>query len=460
LRVGVAQLSATNPTSGLRQLAQNLAVESLARLDEDGRLQPGLAESWALGPDGKSLLVAIKSGVTFHDGSPLNPTTVAALLPDALRTTMGPVISDVDFVRVANENSIVIGFRHPSPFLLEALEVQIRKPGSAIVATGPYMIAPDSMTEFRANPNYYMGRPQIERVRIATYPAVRTAWAEMLRNRLDMLYEVGSDALDSLESSSNVSVFTFTRRYQYMLFLNTKTGALRPAAIRRALNSAVDRRKLVQDALNGHGLPSSSPIWPRYWALPENLPPVPFDPQGAASTLGNNTTRNQSSIQFTCLVAPDSIDERIALELKRQFQAVGIDMEVQAADRDAILEAERLGKYEAILGEGISGQTLLRPYQLWHSDGSVNPGTLGNPTVDAAFDRLRAAETEAAFRTAVVDLQKAFVDDPPAVFLAWSERARAVTKRFTVPSPERGRDILGTLRLWTPHNDERIANRN
>ena len=35
------------------------------------------------------------------------------------------------------------------------------------------------------------------------YPSVRAAWADMLRGDVDMLYEVGVDALDSLEPSTN-----------------------------------------------------------------------------------------------------------------------------------------------------------------------------------------------------------------------------------------------------------------
>src|SRR5262249_61050284 len=87
-----------------------------------------------------------------------------------------------------------------------------------------------------------------------------------LRNELDMLWEVGPDALSSLEHSANVAVFTFTRRYQYVLGLNPSSGPLRAATVRRALNMAIDRTRLVASALNGHGVPSSSPIWPRYWA--------------------------------------------------------------------------------------------------------------------------------------------------------------------------------------------------
>jgi hypothetical protein len=50
----------------------------------------------------------------------------------------------------------------------------------------------------------------------------------------------------------------------------------------------------------------------------------------------------------------------------------------------------------------------------------------------------------------VAALQRAIVDDPPAIFLAWSQRARAVSTRFHVPV-EPGRDILSTLRLWRPN---------
>jgi hypothetical protein len=42
------------------------------------------------------------------------------------------------------------------------------------------------------------------------------------------------------------------------------------------------------------------------------------------------------------------------------------------------------------------------------------------------------------------------MDDPPAIFLAWSVRARAISNRFVVPPPEAGRDVIGTLRLWKP----------
>jgi hypothetical protein len=118
------------------------------------------------------------------------------------------------------------------------------------------------------------------------------------------------------------------------------------------------------------------------------------------------------------------------------------------------------GQYEALLIELISGQSLLRPYIVWHSQGPFNYGNFGTSTSDAALDRVRHAQSDDDYRDAVAGLQQNFMDDPPAIFLAWSVRARAVSTRFVVPTVEAGRDVLSTIRLWKPATGDLRASRN
>ena len=42
-----------------------------------------------------------------------------------------------------------------------------------------------------------------------------------------MLYEVSSDALDSLTGSKAISVYTFTRPYQYVIAFNPRSSKLK-----------------------------------------------------------------------------------------------------------------------------------------------------------------------------------------------------------------------------------------
>ena len=451
LRIGWGQASSTNPLSGMRQVSQLQAVEGLVRTGEDGRMVPSMAESWTSAADGRSLTAKLRPNMQFHDGTPADADAVASLLPNALRAYMGPVYSEITSVRAIGKDAVAIAFRERSPFLSEWLEAPLQKANGA--ATGPFKLEPNSANELVANNSYYLGPPNIQRVHVESFPSIRTAWAELLRGQIDMLYEVGTDALPSLQSSNTVTVFTVNRKYQYVIALNPKVPALAPAAVRRALSLSVDRPALVSAALNGFGVASQGVIWPRHWAGQAGLPRFEFDPAAASAML-------KQHIHFRCLIPPDAMFERVALEVKRQLTAVGVEMDLEQVSFDELNQRGAKGEYDAMLIEALSGPTLFRPYVFWHSTGFLNWAHFGTATSDAALDRVRNSQSEAAYRDAVVGLQQAFMDDPPAIFLAWSQRARAVSKRFDVVTEE-GRDILGTLRLWKPTPDVRQpANRN
>jgi ABC-type transport system substrate-binding protein len=451
LHVGLGQVSATNPQSGLRQLSQLLSLEGLARTGEDGRMLPVMAESWTSGSDGRSLTVKLRPNVKFHDGTPANAAVVAAMLPDVLKTFLGPLVSMVDSVEAVGTDTVKITFRERTPFLVESLEAPVQNPNG--VSTGVFKTAPHTTTELVSNDDYYLGAPLVKRVHLEAFPSIRTAWAEMLRGRVDMLYEVGPEALASMQNSSTVALFTYTRRYQYVLVLNPKARVFAPARVRRALSMAVDRTEIVRNALNGYGVASSGPIWPNHWALKADAQKFGFDPAGATRALGG-------PLRFTCLMPPDSPFERIALEVKRQMAAVGVDIAPEAVSYDDLAKRAGSGQYEALLIEVISGQTLFRPYVIWHSKGSFNWGQFGTSTSDAALDRVRHAQSDDEYRAAVAGLQQNFMDDPPAIFLAWSVRARAISRRFVVPAVEPGRDVLSTIRLWKPATGDLRASRN
>jgi ABC-type transport system substrate-binding protein len=377
---------------------------------------------------------------------------VAKILQRVLPDVMGPAFEDVKAIEASGDADVDIALHHPSPFVLEALDIQLRSLGPVSSGTGPFEPGgPEAATELRADDQYYLGRPLIDRIVVSTYPSVRAAWAEMLRDHLDMLYDVGTDALDSLEHSNNVSLFTYVRHYQYALIFNTHGAALRPPDIRRALSQAVDRDAIVREGLTGHGIPSSGPIWPRHWALGPSVDKLTFDPAAAAGVL------SRRKLSFTVLVPPDY--ERLALVVKRQLQAVNVTMEVKELPPDAIYDAMARRDFDAVLFDIISGPSLFRPFRWWHS-GTTNPAGFSSQLVDGALDRIRHAASDDEYRAGVASFQAAMHDDPPAIFLAWPDRARAVSKRFIVPTGEPGRDMLSTLRLWRPPIGERRASRN
>jgi peptide/nickel transport system substrate-binding protein len=451
MSIGVGGLSIQAPTAGVRQVVANLSLEGLINLNEDGRPRPFLAESWKTASDGRTLTVRLRPRATFHDGTPVNASAVVPVLRSTLPRAMGSAYEDVADIRALDDSQIEFQLRQPSPLLLEALETMIQKPGGGGASVGPYVpIRSSDALELKAYPAYYQGRPSIDRIVVNPYPTVRAAWAELLRGGLDMLYEVNVDALDSLESSSAVAVLSFVRHYQYMILFGTRATFLKSRDVRRELNAAIDRAVLVRDGLNGHGLPSLGPVPPRHWALDSAAPKFGFAPTIAAGLAGRH-------LRFTCLVPADSVYERMALTVKRQLADAGVDMKVEELTQEQTIKAAATNDYEAMLVDAISGPSLFRSYRLWHSGGGSTARTISSALVDAALDRVGHAASDDEYRAGVSAFQQAMLDDPPAIFLAWGERARAVSRRFEVPLPEDGRDALATLRLWHPAAATQIA---
>jgi len=439
LRVGVGDL----PQGGRRQFNANFSIEGLVNLTDDGRPREWLAEGWSVSADGRTLVVRLRPKAVFHDGSPVTSRVVADILRVALPRALGPVFEDVDTIEPSSPTDVSLHLKRASPFVLESLETGVEKPASDGIGTGPFAPDKGNETGLHAFEAYYLGRPLIEQISVTPYPSVRAAWAELLRGNLDMLLDVSNDALDSLQGSSNVAVFSFVRHYQYTITFGGGAKGLELPQVRRELNAAIDRRGLIETALRGHGRPSTGPVPPEHWAFDSSAPRLHFD-----ATLAKKLAARH--LVFTCLVPADSEYERIALAVKQQLAMAGVDMRLQEVTQQEFSDAVREGHFEAALVDPISGPSLFRAYRQFYSTVAFAPKPRASAVVDAALDRIRHAASDDDYRAGVMAFQQAIVDDPPALFLAWGERARAVSRRFEVPAPEGGHDVLATLRLWRP----------
>lgn len=68
-----------------QMFAQALVYEPLVRYGKDGTVQPWLAESWSITPDGKEYTFALRKGVTFSDGTPFDAGAVKKNFDAVLR---------------------------------------------------------------------------------------------------------------------------------------------------------------------------------------------------------------------------------------------------------------------------------------------------------------------------------------------------------------------------------------
>ena len=466
-RIGVPEADVSAPDMGLPNVAGALRSEGLTSRGPDGRTIARLADSWTSSPDGLEWRIHLRPGVTFHDGSPFTANAVATSLKAAIanraRLALYPGLADVVSIEPYGDAEIIIRLTRRNTFLIEDLDYQITKQteGKTTVATGPFKIvssAPDEILMER-NATYHQGTPKISRVVIRPYPTLRTGWASLLRNEIDVLYDVSRDAAEFV-ASRDVALYSYQRHYVYVVALNNTRPHLKETAVRRALNAAIDREALIKGALKGQGLPATGPLFPQHWAYDATQKGFGYDAALAGAVLDaagmkliDRSDGRRSRFSFTCIIPEKWLTwERVALDVQKQLYDAGVDMQLQLLPADEFNKRIQAGDFDAVVLEMISGPGYSRPYAFWHWGGeptSVNMFGYRNSASDRWFDAIRGAANDAEFRVAAGELQRTLLDDPPAIFLAWSQRTRAVNRRFNVPV-EPGRDPVSTFWKWAP----------
>lgn len=464
LTIGVPLGVIAGTDLGLQNLANTLTNEGLTQLSGDGHAIPKLAESWAWENEGRRLRLLLRPGVTFHDGTPLTATLAAKLVTDAVRRPANQrlftALGDITSVRAEGERAVVFDLSRQSAFLPEDLELPLTL-GAEREGTGAYRVLKRESSEivlerFEA---YYGGVPNIERVDIKASGTMRAAWASLLRGEVDLVTDVPPDAVQFIQNDE-VEVISYSRRYQYLVAFNSRRAPFNSPVVRRALNYAIDRQRLVQTVLQTHGIASTSPIWPKHWAYDNSVTPYAYDSALARSLLESagmqpqqHEGRPDSRLRFNCMIPANfPVLERVGLEVQKQLYSIGVDMQFDVVSPEEFNLRVSKGDFEALLIDMVSGPSIGRAYNFWGSTRNVkgfNVFGYENPEAERLFTVLRTSYNEAAVRSATSNLQRVLLDDPPALFLAWNERSRAVRREFQV-IPEPDRDPLFTIWRWSP----------
>ena len=230
--------------------------QNLFGIDRDGAIVPVLAE--AVEADGDGWIVTLRPNRRFSDGAPVTAADVAAALGrtndrnPAARATGGAMT-----FTALDDLTLRIVPERPVPMMASLLAewpmVVYRQTPDGPAFTGPYQVdAFDGAGEITLSPNPHYDdavarRPDIRLLRFSDAQSLALA---LQAGELDLAFNLPVEALPRLRADGNLTVRSFPVAYQYMMWMNTRRPALNDAAVRRAIDLAIDRDMLI-DAVNG-----------------------------------------------------------------------------------------------------------------------------------------------------------------------------------------------------------------
>ncbi len=328
-----------------------MVVESLAAVDQDGKLQPALATTWQEAPDGMSWVFALRTGVRFSDGTPFDAAAVKANLdrimdPKSICPLCGALPKSVKSVDVVDPGHVRLSMSVPlaadvvvgllstvSYAILSPRAIQAGSPGyvqqEQPVGTGPYLLerrVKGEQVTLRRNDDYWGRRPIYDRQVFQVVPdaATREALVRSAQAQVTLLPPISD--LPSLHQDSTVKVLLAPSARAIFFAINTvdkQQPLLQNPQVRQALNFAINRDAIIKSTLFGAADAATSPLSPAVFGYCKVPNPYTYDPDLARSML----QKANASGMTVNLFAPTGRyiqDFQAAQNVANDLRAVGV----------------------------------------------------------------------------------------------------------------------------------------
>jgi peptide/nickel transport system substrate-binding protein len=429
---GGAEPDTLDPHLSGYQNTANLAVQfldSLIREDSNYQFHPNLAERWEINADATEYTFYLKSGVTFHDGTPFNADAVKVNFdrivdPATLSRMAINYLVGYEGTEVVDDLTARIRFANPSPSFLDGAARSLlgflspaalaelgpdigRKP----VGTGFFKFTEwesNSHISFVRNDAYQWGSPAFKHPGPAYLDALRV---EILADPATALaaFDAGEAQMTSLPAT-DVPNYSDNPEYQILrrvyagfprsVFMNVEKAPTDDIRVRQACIYAVNRQAIIDISFAGlvnaaHGPLASTT--PGYDPAVEAL--YPFDPEKAKSLLEEagwtgDGIREKDGQQLTMILIINQGWESTLVPLQAMLKDVGIDVQIQTLSSAARVEANARGDGNlAPLGADSSDPRILET--TFHSR-SIEAGWAWSRYRNADFDALlESAASEA-----------------------------------------------------------------
>lgn len=244
---------ASRPEAAAKEKLVPLLFEPLVRLDEGGRPQGVLAVSWQHDPEGKQWRFQLRTGVKFHDGSPLTVEAAAA----ALR------LSADSWKIFAVREELLIESNVPMPDLLFELalpsrSVFLRASDGTLSGTGPFQLAkwePGRQAVFAANELHWAGRPFLDALSIEMGRPLTEQLMDLELGKADFV-EIWPNEIRRVPKEARL---WFTQPNTLIaLAFERGPSALENARIREALALTIDRAAILNWLMQKQGEAAAS----------------------------------------------------------------------------------------------------------------------------------------------------------------------------------------------------------
>ena len=443
------------------------------RFDSGWNPQPYLAETWVFQDDGRSVLLKLVPGATFHDGKPITSEDVAfSIMTIKANHPFQSMFAPVERVDTPTPQIAIIRLSAPHPAILLALsppfcpiipkhiygdgqDPKTHPRNQVPVGSGPFKVVSFNPREAIVLERYagffIKDRPKFDKLIFRIIPDTAAQAIALERGEVDLL--PGSVTLAQFSQLSKSKDVVVSRKGGEAigplgwLAFNLKRKPFDDVRVRQAIAYAIDKDFFTKQLHQGSTKPGTGPIAPGSPFYTDKVEPYKLDLKKSAALLdaaGLKPDASGKRLAMAIDYLPNSPDnsQTLAEYLRAQLKKVGIEVAVRTSP-DFPTWARRVSTYDfdaTMDGAFNYGDPVIGVHRTYLSS-NIKPGVIWSNTqnyVSPKVDELLAAATIERDvdkrKKLYADFQRQVVSDVPVVFThVWAQGFAARKDLVDVP---------------------------
>ena len=348
---------------------------------EDLSPAPGIAESWDVSEDKKTVTFHLNPDATWSDGKPVTSADVKY----SLETLGGEGVlftgytDNVTSIRTPDDETVVIETRRPDARIVGGLFIYILpehiwgkvpvdqltgsyQPDIPMVGSGPFVVTefdPNRFLRMEKNPHWQGEEPAYDEIQFVRYGTQDAAERALQLGEVDLVPEVSAANFARLAEEGNIETLqSVSPAYTELAFnmcspKDCPDAQLNPAiqdrAVRQAVAYAVDRERINEIGAQGTSFPANGILpafYKSFYEVPED--DYSFDPEMARQILDEAgwvengdgpRTKGDEELSFDLYVRSESqYNIQAAKLIAEQAADVGIEFNVQVVSTDKLYD--------------------------------------------------------------------------------------------------------------------------
>ena len=358
------------------------------------RIIPTLAESWEISADGLTYTFTLRQGVKFHEtpwfkpSRELNADDVLwsfqrqrdkehdwhELAPRGFPYFEAMGFAElIDEIEALDDHRVRFTLKHPeAPFLADLAMgftsiysaeyaeqlLDAETPGklnSHPIGTGPFVFerySKDAMVRFAANPYYWAGKPQIERLVLAITPDPNVRIQQLKAGACQVAVFPRPSDVPGLRQNKDLQVLELDSLLTAYVAINTRHKPLDDVRVRQAINLAFDRQAYLRAQYGeGNATLAAAPYPATLLGHDERLQPWPKDLERARQLLAE--AGHEKGLKLSIWTrpggGPTNPNPGIGAQmLQADLAAIGIAADIRVFEWGELIKRAKNGEHDLV----------------------------------------------------------------------------------------------------------------